>query len=91
MADPNKNDKDNNDVSDDGDMNTFASQRNSLFFISNLQSAIVAAGWAFVAFGIILNLFGYDYVMKDGMLTIDTMEASQFQKEVIKASKEQMK
>lgn len=80
--------RNNKNVSDDGDMNTFASQRNRFFFISRLQSAIVAAGWTFLAIGFILNIFGYDYVVKDGRLTIDTMEAAQFQQEVIKASKQ---
>ena len=54
-----------------------------------LGSAITTAGWAFVAFGFLLNLFGYDYVVKDGRVTIDTVEARQFQKEVKKAMKQQ--
>ena len=59
----------------------------SLAFIDNLQRAVSAAGWTFLVVGLLLNIFGYDYVMNDGRLTIDTMEASQFRQEVIKAGK----
>ena len=79
-------DSNSNDVSDDGDMNTFRPTATSSL-VTNLQSAFVAAAWAFLAIGFILNLFGYDYVMEDGHLGIDTMEKSQFKQEVIKASK----
>lgn len=87
MANKNeKDEKDDNDVSDDGDMFNFAPTPTASL-VTNLQSAFVAAAWAFLAFGVILNLFGYDYVMRDGHLAIDTTEAAQFQKEVVKASK----
>ena len=67
-------------------------QRSSNNVMSNLLtfqgagSAIVAAGWAFVIIGLILPMFGYDYVVKDGRVTIDTVEARQFQNEINRAT-----
>lgn len=85
--DDEKEDNTNNDVSDDGDMYSFRPTATSSL-ITNLQSALVAAAWAFVVIGVILNLLGYDYVMtEDGRLSVDTIEASQFKQEVIRASK----
>ncbi|CAB9503293.1 expressed unknown protein [Seminavis robusta] len=53
------------------------------------DSAIFAFGIGFLVFGFLLNILGYDYVVKDGRLTIDTIEARQFQTEVNKAMKAQ--
>jgi hypothetical protein len=59
----------------------------SLAFFDDLSRAISAAAWTFLILGFLLKIFGYDFVMKDNRLTIDTMEASQFRREVIKASR----
>jgi hypothetical protein len=58
----------------------------NLLTFQGVGSAIVTAGWTFVVIGLILPLFGYDYVVRDGRLTIDTVEARQFQNEVNRAT-----
>lgn len=76
----------------DDDMTTFARQKTprGVAMFAAVQQVVVAAGWTFLAFGIVLNIFGYDYVVnEEGRLTIDTMEASQFRQEVVKAAKQQ--
>jgi len=54
---------------------------------SNLGNLITTAGVAFLAFGFALNLFGLDYVVKNGQLTIGTVEERQFQMEMNRVSK----
>jgi len=44
--------------------------------------AVYAVGIIFVLSAIALNFFGYDYVVRDGHLVIDTLEARQFADEI---------
>jgi hypothetical protein len=64
---------------------------NNLTAGNGLGTVVTGAGWAFVVIGFILNMFGYDYVVRDGRVTIDTVEARQFQMEVNKSMKVQKK
>jgi len=67
---------------------TEASQKvfGNLLITQNFDSIVIGAGFVVIVFGFALNYFGYDYVVKDGRLTIDTIEARQFQDEVRKAA-----
>jgi hypothetical protein len=62
---------------------------NNLTAGNGLGTIVTGAGWTFVVIGFILNMFGYDYVVRDGRVTIDTVEARQFQMEVNKSMKVQ--
>ena len=88
--------KKNDDNDDNKDYNKSYDQKeeeSSKKVIQNLTAGrglgtiVTAAGWAFVLIGFVLNMFGYDYVVRDGRVTIDTVEARQFQMEVNRAMK----
>ena len=50
-----------------------------------------AAGILVIVAGFVLNSFGYDYIVKDGRVTIGTIEERQFQNEVNRVSKQKNK
>jgi hypothetical protein len=60
---------------------------NRLLLPHRIGNAINAAAWLFVGIGILLNIFGYDYTVKDGFLSVDTRENAAFQKELRGSSK----
>ena len=60
---------------------------NNLTAGNNLGTIVYTAGILFIAFGFALNFFGLDYVVKDGRLTIGTVEERQFQKELNRVTK----
>lgn len=96
-------DKDNGDKSTDDNkknVNTMNSQEiyekeqeasrkvmDKLLFPNRLNRAFTATAWAFIIFGFVLNLFGYDYLVKDGKFTIDTLENTQFENEIRRTMK----
>jgi hypothetical protein len=54
-----------------------------------IGEAINSVAVLFVVCGLLLNVCGYSYVLKDNyMLTIDTLENRQFQRELRKSTKE---
>jgi hypothetical protein len=54
-----------------------------------IGEAVSAAAYLFVACGLLLNFFGYAYVLQDNhTIRIDTLENRQFQVELIKSMKE---
>lgn len=54
-----------------------------------IGEAINSVAVLFVVCGLLLNVCGYSYVVKDNyMLTIDTLENRQFQRELRKSTKE---
>jgi hypothetical protein len=56
---------------------------------SRIGEAMNSAAWLFVVCGVLLNINGYGYVVKDNhMITIDTLENRQFQLEIRKSMKE---
>jgi hypothetical protein len=57
-----------------------------------IGEAVNSVAVLFVCCGLLLNVFGYAYVVKDNyMLTIDTLENRQFQRELSKSMKESAK
>jgi hypothetical protein len=57
-----------------------------------IGEAINSVAVLFVVCGLLLNVCGYSYVVKDNyMLTIDTLENRQFQREMRKSVKESVK
>jgi hypothetical protein len=54
----------------------------------NFGSIVYAVGFAIIVGGFAMEQFGYDYVIKDGRVTIGTIEERQFQKEITKETKE---
>jgi hypothetical protein len=51
-----------------------------LLLPQRIGEAVTSMAWLFVIGGFLLNVFGYDYVVNENhMLTIDTLENSQFQ------------
>ena len=55
---------------------------NNLLLPTRLNNAVTAALYALVLLGVVLNIFGYDYYMKDGHFVSDTLENRQFENEV---------
>jgi hypothetical protein len=53
-----------------------------------IGEAVTSAAYLFVACGLLLNVFGYSYVLKDNHITIDTLENRQFVREATKSMKE---
>jgi hypothetical protein len=47
-----------------------------------ISGAVAATAWGFLAVGFLLNIIGFDFVMKDGKLTVDTLEKAQFESEI---------
>ena len=57
-----------------------------------IGEAVNSVAVLFVVCGLLLNVCGYSYVLKDNyMLTIDTLENRQFQRELRKSTKESAK
>jgi hypothetical protein len=57
-----------------------------------IGEAVNSVAVLFVVCGLLLNVCGYSYVVKDNyMLTIDTLENRQFQREMRKSVKESAK
>jgi hypothetical protein len=57
-----------------------------------IGEAINSVAVLFVVCGLLLNVCGYSYVVKDNyMLTIDTLENRQFQRELRKSTKESVR
>jgi hypothetical protein len=87
-----KDDKDSKDVFDSRSFDEKEEESSKKVF-DNLMAGrgvgtiVTGAGWTFVVIGFILQMFGYDYVVRDGRVTIDTVEARQFQMEVNKSMK----
>ena len=59
---------------------------NRLLLSQRIGKFINALAIVFIGTGLLLNLVGYDFVMRDGQLGIDTLEARQFLNEVQRAS-----
>jgi hypothetical protein len=58
---------------------------------TSISKTITAMAWSFVIFGFVLNFVGYGYVMdKDGW-RIDTLEASMFQREIVRSMRSEDK
>jgi hypothetical protein len=53
-----------------------------------LTDVITKLGWTFVLVGFLLEAFGYSYMIRDGQLTIDTLDNRQFQEELTRGIKE---
>jgi len=60
----------------------------SLLFSYNLEQASGFALRAFVVVALLLNLFGYSFILKDGGMVVGTLEERQFQLEINKSMKE---
>ena len=61
----------------------------SLLLPQRIGEALNAAAVSFVVCGVVLNVFGYGYVVQDNhMITIDTLENREFQIEVRKSMNE---
>ena len=58
---------------------------NNLLLPSRLNDAVTATLYGLVILGLVLNIFGYDYYLKDGQFVIDTLENRQFENEVRRA------
>lgn len=50
--------------------------------------AMTAVAWAIILGGVMLNLFGYSYVVDHGRVRIDTLEARQFQDAKVRMMRE---
>lgn len=57
-------------------------------FLENVNKAATTTAYAFLVIGFLLNIFGYDFLVQDGKLTIDTLEKRQFQNEVTRTTKQ---
>jgi hypothetical protein len=53
-----------------------------------IGEAVQSAAYLFVACGLLLNVFGYSYVIQDKHITIDTLEHRNFVRESTKSMKE---
>ena len=62
---------------------------NNLLIPTRLNNAITATLYALVLLGVVLNLFGYDYYLKDGQFVIDTLDNRRFENEVRRVMKTQ--
>lgn len=51
-------------------------------FMDNINKAISATAYGFLIIGFLLNAVGYDFIVRDGKLTVDTLEKRQFENEV---------
>jgi hypothetical protein len=54
----------------------------NLLLPRRINNAITATLYAFVIIGVVLNLFGYDYYVKDGEFVIDTLDKRRFENEI---------
>ena len=61
---------------------------NSLMAPYLFGNIVNTAAWTFVGVGILLNIFGYTYVLKDGHLTVGTYEEQRFQAELHRGLRE---
>jgi hypothetical protein len=63
-----------------------------LLLPQRIGEAVTSVAWLFVIGGFLLNVFGYDYTVNENhMLTIDTVENSQFQNAMRGSMKEAAK
>ncbi|CAB9505452.1 expressed unknown protein [Seminavis robusta] len=60
----------------------------NMTLFGKLDKIINAAALGILLLGFVLNLFGYDFLVKDGKVTIDTTGKRQFQNEVNRVMKE---
>jgi hypothetical protein len=67
--------------------------KKDLFVFDNIRiwdkvsDAVAATAWGFLAIGFLLNVFGYDFLMRNGSITVDTLEKAQFEKEINRVMK----
>ena len=56
----------------------------NMVVFDRINQALTATAWGFLLAGFLLNALGYDFIVRDGKLTVDTLEKRQFENEVMR-------
>ena len=54
---------------------------------TSISQTVSAFAWTFLILSFVLQIFGYSFIMDEGGLHIDTLEARQFREEIMKSTR----